>query len=57
MKQERLMRNLTTAAAFVVALPALAPAEQLQKINPQGLSTPETFTHVVKAVKLLFIAG
>jgi 2-iminobutanoate/2-iminopropanoate deaminase len=51
------MRNLTTAAALVLALPSLAPAQQLEKINPHGLSTPQTFTHVVKAGKLVFIAG
>lgn len=47
------MRNLMSAAAMVLALPALTPAEQLQKINPEGLSTPQTYTHVVKAGKLL----
>jgi enamine deaminase RidA (YjgF/YER057c/UK114 family) len=29
----------------------------MQKSNPQGLPTPTTYTHVVKAEKLLFIAG
>jgi enamine deaminase RidA (YjgF/YER057c/UK114 family) len=43
--------------ALVLALPALALTQQLQKINPAGLSTPQTFTHVVKAGKLVFIAG
>src|SRR6266545_4572037 len=51
------MRNPIAAAALVLALPALAPGQQLQKINPEGLSTPQTYTHLVKAGKLLFIAG
>jgi hypothetical protein len=33
------MRNLMTAAAVFLALPALTAAQQLQKINPEGLST------------------
>ncbi len=32
-------------------------SQQLQKYNPEGLSTPQTYTHVVKSGKLLFIAG
>jgi len=32
-------------------------SQQLQRINPQGLSTPQTYSHIVKAGKLLFIAG
>jgi reactive intermediate/imine deaminase len=41
---------ISTAAAGSVR-------QQLQRINPQGLSTPQTYSHVVKAGKLLFIAG
>jgi len=29
----------------------------MEKSNPEGLSKPTTYTHVVKAGKLLFIAG
>jgi hypothetical protein len=32
-------------------------AQKLEKINPPGLSQRQTYTQVVKAVKLLFIAG
>ncbi len=32
-------------------------AQTLQKINPPGLSTPQTYTHVVRAGNLVFIAG
>lgn len=31
--------------------------QQLQRINPHGLSAPQTYSHVVKAGKLVFIAG
>jgi reactive intermediate/imine deaminase len=31
--------------------------QQLERINPQGLSTPQTYSHIVKAGKFLFIAG
>jgi reactive intermediate/imine deaminase len=41
-------------SAHVVALPAQQP---LERINPRGLSTPQTYSHLVKAGKLLFIAG
>ncbi len=41
---------LSTAAGVVAG-------QQLQRINPQGLSTPQTYSHIVKAGKLVFIAG
>jgi reactive intermediate/imine deaminase len=34
-----------------------AAAQGLQKINPPGLSAPQTYTHVVRAGNLTFIAG
>jgi 2-iminobutanoate/2-iminopropanoate deaminase len=40
---------LSAAAAFA--------AQQLERINPPGLSTPQTYSHIVKAGKLIFIAG
>ncbi len=43
--------------ALALLLAGSAAAQQLQKINPEGLGTPQTYTHVVKAGKLLFIAG
>ena len=46
----RLILLLTLAAAP-------AAAQKLEKTNPQGLSKPTTYTHVVKAGKILFIAG
>ena len=40
---------------FVAAAPARA--QKLERINPDGLSTPQTYTHIVKAGNLLFISG
>jgi len=44
-----------TAVALAVTVPGLG--QTLQRTNPPGLSTPRTYSHVVKAGKLLFIAG
>lgn len=46
------------ALAFVIgALTATLAAQKLQRFNPDGLSKPTTYTHVVRAGTLLFIAG
>jgi len=52
-------RTVVIAISMVVISTAAAGSvrQQLQRINPQGLSTPQTYSHVVKAGKLLFIAG
>lgn len=34
-----------------------AQAQKLEFINPDGLTKPTTYTHIVKAGKLLFLAG
>ena len=34
-----------------------AQAQKLEFINPDGLTKPTTYTHIVKSGKLLFIAG
>lgn len=51
----------TVAMVVVVAVLSTAAAvvagQQLQRINPQGLSTPQTYSHIVRAGKLVFIAG
>ena len=48
-----------TLVALLLLAAAPAAAQQLEKTNPPALSTPApgTYTHVVKAGKLLFIAG
>lgn len=52
-------RTVVLAASIVIIGTAAAGSarQQLQRINPQGLSTPQTYSHIVKAGKLLFIAG
>lgn len=52
------MNRLLVAVTIIVLAGALAVAGQrLERINPTGLSTPQTYAHVVKAGNLLFIAG
>jgi enamine deaminase RidA (YjgF/YER057c/UK114 family) len=36
---------------------SVASAQTLERINPPGLSTPTTYSHIVKAGKTLYIAG
>ena len=44
--------------AIILVLAAVPSSAQApQRINPPGLSTPATYSHVVKVGKLLFIAG
>ena len=43
--------------ALVVLVPASLAAQALQRINPPGLSTPTTYSHIVRAGKTLYIAG
>jgi 2-iminobutanoate/2-iminopropanoate deaminase len=50
------MKN-TLLLISLLLLAATAPAQKLERVNPDGLSKPTTYTHVVKAGKLLFIAG
>lgn len=54
---------MTRTVAMVVVAVVLSTAagvvagQQLQRINPPGLSTPQTYSHIVRAGKLVFIAG
>lgn len=47
---------LVVAALAALASPA-ASAQALQRINPPGLSTPATYSHIVKVGQTLYIAG
>jgi reactive intermediate/imine deaminase len=55
--------SLSTARVFVTAIllgglgvaPALGQA--VQRINPPGLSTPTTYSHIVRVGNTLYIAG
>ena len=51
----RVVRALFVSGALLWA--ATAGAQPVERVNPPGLSTPQTYSHVVKAGKLLFIAG
>lgn len=52
------MRNQLLSLALMWAAPAtLASGQSLQFTNPPGLSSPTTYSHVVRAGKTLYIAG
>jgi reactive intermediate/imine deaminase len=52
------MRALRIALVVTIAASAgLAAGQRLERINPPGVSSPSTYAHIVKAGKLLFIAG
>src|SRR5262245_46231802 len=52
------MRGIAVAMAIVVAAGVgMIAGQRLERINPQGVSTPQTYSHIVKAGKMLFIAG
>ena len=44
-------------ALMMLAVPTLGAAQTLQRIDPDGLSKPQTYAHVVRVGKLLFVAG
>ena len=54
-----LMKRALTVASLLLLGAVAAAAQKLEKHNPPALSKPApgTYTHVVKAGKLLFIAG
>jgi 2-iminobutanoate/2-iminopropanoate deaminase len=49
-------RNLAMAVMVLLAA-HLAYAQKLEFTNPEGIPTPERYTHVVKAGNILFISG
>ena len=52
------MRGLVVAIGVIVAGSiGLVAGQRLERINPQGVSTPQTYSHIVKAGKMVFIAG
>jgi len=46
---------LNLLCLFLAGVPV--SAQKLERINPAGMSQPETYTHLVKAGNLLFVAG
>jgi reactive intermediate/imine deaminase len=52
------MRGSLIAVAITLAASiGVVAGQRLERINPAGVSTPQTYSHIVKAGKLLFIAG
>ena len=52
------MIRLLVVLNIVALAGAVAMAAQvLQRVDPKGLSTPATYAHIVKAGKMIFIAG
>ena len=49
------MRFLSTVIAFLFA--ANAGAQNIERINPEGMTQPTAYSHLVKIDNLLFIAG
>ena len=51
------MVRLALTVSLALVLPMHVSGQALQRINPPGLSTPTTYSHIVKAGKTLYIAG
>ena len=52
-----MMRTLFVATSFMVVVGVSMSAQTIQRINPPGLSTPTTYSHIVRAGNTLYIAG
>ena len=51
------MKSKLRVVLLVCLFTGLAQAQRLEFTNPDGMSTPANYTHVVRAGKLLFISG
>lgn len=51
------MSSRGIVVALVIGASMTLGAQGLQRINPPGLSTPTTYSHIVRAGKTLYIAG
>ncbi len=49
--------RVTSAALLVAASAFAASAQEVQRINPEGMTRPTTYSHVVRAGNQLFLAG
>ena len=51
-------RSIIVAILFALAAgTAIDARQQLQRINPPGVSTPATYSHIVRSGKTVYIAG
>ena len=51
-------RGLFVVGGIVIAgAIGVVAGQRLERVNPPGVSTPQTYSHIVKAGKMLFIAG
>ncbi|MGH9323816.1 MAG: RidA family protein [Vicinamibacteria bacterium] len=50
------MKHFLLVLGIVIA-PAIAFAQSIERIHPEGLNKPATYSHLVKVGNLLFIAG
>ena len=46
-----------TAAVSLLTLSVAGSAQEIQRINPQGMTQPTSYSHVVRVDNQLFIAG
>ncbi len=51
------MRSIAFAIAGAALFVTSASAQKIERINPPGLSTPATYSHIVKVGDILYIAG
>ena len=52
------MRGVVLAIGIlIVGGIGLVAGQRLERVNPPGVSTPQTYSHIVKAGKMIFIAG
>ena len=51
------MARLGIIGIVVFTATVVVIGQRLERINPAGLSTPQTYSHIVKAGKLIFVAG
>lgn len=50
-------RMVVLANAIVLATMVAPTGQRLERLNPPALNVPQTYSHIVRAGKLLFIAG
>jgi enamine deaminase RidA (YjgF/YER057c/UK114 family) len=51
------MQRVFILILVVLSVSAIVARQRLERVNPKGLSTPQTYAHIVKAGKMIFIAG